>query len=457
MNLLCAIAQYSKCEKFMAQVIVMPKLGNTVESSIILSWQVNVGDTVNVGDILCEIETDKATLEVESSEAGILLARFYEEGDDVPVLENLAVIGQTGEAFDEFIPDLTQAEPTLMPDPEPQQTISVIPEIPTQNIESEQVFISPRARNLAIRKKLDYMSIQGTGPNGRIIERDIELALANQVKVSPVAKAMLDSGEFAIGDSLPAGSKITKTSLIPVAQQSSNQVKSSNVNEIPLKGIRKTIARRMLESIQTTAQLTLNSSADARAVQAYRKRLKASDASLGLTKISINDLVMFAVAQTLPQFPEMNALFENDTLYQYGAVHLGMAVDTPRGLIVPVIHNANKLSLKQLAGETHRLANACLEGKIKPDEMAGGTFTVTNLGGLGIESFTPVLNLPQVAILGVGNINLKPVQQDKEVAFVPHMGLSLTINHQVVDGAPGARFLSQLSTTLANIDLMLAL
>lgn len=443
----------------MAQVIVMPKLGNTVESSIILSWLVNVGDTIKEGDILCEVETDKATLEVESTASGLLIARFFEENDDVPVLENLAVIGQAGESYDEFIPTQSPSAIPESPVPQPDQTpVEIITPQSTAGNESQSgaVFISPRAKNLANRKHIQYEALLGTGPNGRIIERDIEAAISNQVKVTPVAKAMLDTGEFRIGDALPTGSRITKQNLIPV-ETSIQSTDEGNVTEIPLKGVRKTIAKRMLESMQTTAQLTLNASANATTVQAYRKRLKSSDEKLGLRKISINDLLMYAVAQTLPDFPDLNAHHIDDTLYQYSSIHLGMAVDTPRGLIVPVIHHANRLSLKQLSAEAHRLARACLDGKIKPDEMAGGTFTVSNLGGLGIESFTPILNLPQVAILGVGNINLKPIQENDEVVFIPHMGLSLTINHQVVDGAPGARFLSQLAKTLINIDLMLAL
>ena len=173
--------------------------------------------------------------------------------------------------------------------------------------------------------------------------------------------------------------------------------------------------------------------------------------------MTINDLILLAVSRTLPQYPELNALFANETISLYKNVHLGVAVDTPRGLMVPVIQRANLLSLKQIAVESKRLASACLEGRITPDELSGGTFTVTNLGSLGIESFTPVLNPPQVGILGVGNIQLKPVEWEGEVRFIPHLHLSLTINHQVVDGAPAARFLQALAQGLAEIELLLAL
>jgi pyruvate dehydrogenase E2 component (dihydrolipoamide acetyltransferase) len=213
----------------------------------------------------------------------------------------------------------------------------------------------------------------------------------------------------------------------------------------------------MLESLQTTAQLTLNASADARAILAYRKRLKASAEELGLQNVTINDLVLFAVSRMLPQHPSLNARFADNEIAQYKNVHLGVAVDTPRGLVVPVVRRANTLSLKQIAQEAKRLATACLDGTAKPDEITGGTFTVTNLGAFGVESFTPVLNPPEVGILGVGNINLKPVEVNGDVEFVPHIGLSLTINHQVVDGAPAARFLKGLSQSLADLELLLAL
>ncbi len=220
--------------------------------------------------------------------------------------------------------------------------------------------------------------------------------------------------------------------------------------------MRKVIAERMLASLQTTAQLTLNASADARGILAFRKRLKASPDSFGLQQVTINDLVLFAVARTLPHHPDLNAHFSGDTLTKFKAVHLGLAVDTPRGLMVPVIRNAHQLSLKQISQEAKRLAAACQERRVTPDELSGGTFTVTNLGSLGIESFTPVLNPPEVAILGVSAISLKAVEIDGDVQFVPHLGLSLTINHQVVDGAPGARFLQALAQGLKDIDLLLA-
>lgn len=440
----------------MPQAIVMPKLGNSVESAIILTWHVDVGDAVRAGQALCEIETDKATLEVESSATGILLARFFEAGAEVPVLRDIAIVGSEGEPFE--LPAQAAAAHAAPP-----------PQASTSNKRAgadrpkERLRISPRARNLAQRKSIDTGDIAGTGPAGRVIERDIRAALDQQPKVSPLAQAMLASGDYQIADELTdvktdergKAKRLTKSDLKPAAPDASS-LASEEVKTIALTGARRTIARRMLESLQSTAQLTLNASAEATVLRGLRARLKASDEALFLRGVTINDLLMFAVARTLPAFPELNALYENDSISQYKRVHLGMAVHTPRALLVPVIRAADSLSLRALSAEAKRLARACKSGKIKPDDMTGGSFTVTNLGSLGIESFTPILNPPQVGILGVGSVQLKPVERDGAVVFLPHIGLSLTVNHQAVDGAPAARFLAQLRENIAHIDLLLA-
>jgi pyruvate dehydrogenase E2 component (dihydrolipoamide acetyltransferase) len=313
----------------------------------------------------------------------------------------------------------------------------------------------------------------GTGPGGRIIERDVQAALAARPRMTPLARAMVARGGFIAP---PSGSgvdgRVTAKDLAgppapaPTAAAAGERempapalpaaAAETEVERIPLTGVRRIIAERMLASLQTTAQLTLNASADARSLLDYRKRLKASPEAYGLRSVTINDLILFAISRTLPQHPDLNALFVDSTIERHADVHLAVAVDTPRGLVVPVIRNANRLSLQQISREAVRLAKASQEGRVSPDELNGGTFTVTNLGSLGIENFTPILNPPQVAILGVGNINLKPVEVDGEVAFIPHLGLSLTINHQVVDGAPGARFLQSLSRNIAELDLLLA-
>jgi pyruvate dehydrogenase E2 component (dihydrolipoamide acetyltransferase) len=455
--------------RFMATMVVMPKLGNTVESSILLRWLKQKGELVKQGEALCEVETDKATMEVESPADGILLDMFFSNGDEVPVMIPIAAIGEPGEDFDSLRPDTMAVQRT--PRTNGQATSKVVaaeaagraPSPVSGEARGDSIVgISPRAKNLAKDKGLELTGVVGTGPGGRIIERDVQAALSVMPRMTPLARSMVEAGDFvAPAQGSGVGGRITTRDLQPTAAvpaaPKAIQPGDDEVQTIPVRGVRKLIAERMLSSIQTTAQLTLNASADARGLLEYRKRLKNSAEALGLQKVTINHLVLFVVSRTLMQYPELNALFSGDTISRYKDVHLGFAVDTDRGLIVPVIHSANSLSLKQIAEEADRLAQACLDGAVSPDDMQGGTFTVTNLGSLGIESFTPILNPPQVGILGVSNINLKPVEVEGEVEFIPHLGLSLTINHQVVDGAPAARFLQALSRNIAQIEILLAL
>jgi pyruvate dehydrogenase E2 component (dihydrolipoamide acetyltransferase) len=458
----------------MATVVVMPKQGQSVESCIIVGWKKAVGDRVTAGEILGEVETDKALLEVECPVSGTLLALFFEVGDEVPVLTNIAVIGEPGEDVDRFRPDGARSSPDVeesrvpsgresVAEPVGRKAVVATSATATQAQAASQIGISPRARNLAQRQGLDMATVQlqGTGPAGRIIERDVAAVLAEMPKMTPLAKSMVAHGDYRLP---PGGSGVSGrvmagdlTSLSPQPASPEAAAGEDEVTVIPLKGVRNVIATRMLASLQTTAQLTLNASADASAMLAYRQRLKASSEALDLKEVTINGLILFAVSRILPQYPELNARFADNSISQHKNVHLGVAVDTPRGLMVPVIRQANTLSLKQISQEAKRLAAACLQGTILPDELTGGTFTVTNLGVFGIESFTPVLNVPEVGILGVGNINLKPVEVDGEVQFRPHIGLSLTINHQVVDGAPSARFLQAFSQGLTELELLLAL
>ncbi len=436
----------------MATPVVMPKQGQSVESCIIVEWKKQPGDEVAQGDVLCEVETDKAVLDVESPAAGTLLALFYQEGDLVPVLETIAAIGQPGEDVSDLRPEgAAEAEA-----PESPQAVAAPAETPVAAAGGATGTGLCRgtgrriaaARHLAEQKAVALEGLHGSGPGGRVIERDVQAALSSQPRLSPVAQAMVQSGAYrAPAQGSGPGGRVMSRDLAAAAETPAPQAAAPSaagappvapaqpVTTIPLRGVRRVIADRMLQSMQSTAQLTLNSTADARGILAYRQKLKASDSAWGLQGVTINDLVLYAVSRILPQYPDLNALFTGEAIEQYSDVHLGFAVDTPRGLIVPVIRDAHTLTLRDMAAESRRLAAACQDGSVQPDELSGGTFTVTNLGNLGVESFTPILNVPQVAILGVGGITLKPVEsEDGEVQFVRHLNLSLTINHQVVDG-----------------------
>ena len=447
----------------MATAVLMPRQGNTVETCQILEWRKAPGESVSEGEILCLVETDKATFEVESPRGGVLLERFFEEGDDVPVLTTIAVVGKAGEDYADLKPVGEEPQPAGPQSTAPQSTlrqpVPAQPAGPQAESTPGKVIISPRARRLARAEGVSLSAVSGTGPGGRIIERDIRKALSEHQPLTPAAREVLmESGGTVPSAGTGIGGRILSTDIRREAPSGVGTDRSTvdQVTTVPVKGIRKRIAEKMLQSLQSTAQLTLNCSADAVNLLAYRKKLKSSPDSFGLQGITINDLVLFAISRILPYHSALNALYDGEEIFRYENVHLAFAVDSPRGLVVPVIRNAQNLSLKQLAGESKRLSQACLAESIGPDDLKGGTFTVTNLGHLGVESFTPILNPPQVAILGVSTIQPKAVQKGEEVVFLPHIGLSLTINHQVVDGAPAAYFLKALSEAVSQIDIMLS-
>ena len=401
----------------MVTEVLMPRQGQSVESCIIIEWRVAEGDTVTEGQSICDIETDKASFEIESPATGTMLGIFYPVDSDVEVLKVIAAIGEPGEDISALRPSDEDTDTESMPagTPVEEQTTDSTPEAEpdTAPVQYPSKGVSPRARKLAGRKNVDVSAVTGTGPNGRIIERDV-------------------------ADANVAGS----TTEFP-----------GKIKEIPVKGVRKLIAERMHASLQNTAQLTHNTSADARAALSYRQQCKDAPKEAGVSGITINDIVLYATVRSLAEFPELNSHGMGDKIVQFENIHLGIAVDTPRGLIVPVIRYANLMDIKQLSAEARRLATACIEDTFDPDELLGGTFTVTNLGALGIESFTPVLNTPEVGILGICAIQPKAVMQDGVLAFVQHMGLSLTFDHCAVDGAPAARFLASLRQKLAAFEL----
>ncbi|MGD9020759.1 MAG: dihydrolipoamide acetyltransferase family protein [Lysobacterales bacterium] len=440
----------------------MPRQGQSVESCIINEWRVKEGDRIEAGEPICDIETDKATFEVEAPASGTVLGIFYPVESDVEVLKVIAAIGEPGEDISALRPDEEGREVEEVPEvegntgepPAPVQLAEVSP--PPAG--SSAPGASPRAKNLARDKGVDIAAIAGTGPHGRVIERDVVAARPAAVSPAALERAAKDGlGVPATGSGV--GGRVLAADLAagtaPVGAGVPEEF-PGNVTEVPVRGVRALIADRMHASLQNSAQLTHHSSADARAVLAYRKKCKAAPGEAGVSGISINDAVLYVTVKTLAEFPELNAHWGGDRIVQFGNVHLGLAVDTPRGLIVPVIRYANLMNLKQLSAEAKRLARDCIEGNVDPDTLIGGTFTVSTLGALGIEAFTPVLNTPEVGILGVCNIRPKAVMAGDEVEFIPHMGLSLTFDHRAVDGAPAARFLASLGRKLADFELTLA-
>lgn len=414
----------------MAVPVEMPKLGNTVEECLLARWLKAKGDDVREGETIAEIETDKATFELAAPASGVLLEKFAEQGELVAVFTNIAAIGVAGEPVESFRPKAEQlrgseeSHESAQPKPSRAREQAVVGSSQTLSGSSA---LSPRARRFALEHDFHPEGVHGSGPGGRVLEQDLREMFFSQPRLSALARARTADGQEApLSGSGPNG-----------------MVLSQDLGPAPsaLPGIRATIARRMREALSASAQYTLHSSADARALLALRATVKRVRAARALPDVNINDLVLFCAVKALLRMPEVNASFRDGKLYKNAAVHLGFACDTDRGLLVPVVKNAQDLTLPELSERVKALAAQAVAGAISPDDLSGATFTVSNLGGLGIESFTPILAPPQVAILGVNAIQLRPVREDGEVVFVDRIGFSLTCDHQIVDGAPGARFL----------------
>lgn len=421
----------------MATPVIMPRQGQSVESCIITEWKKKVGDEVHAGDVLFSYETDKSTFEEQAKVDGTLLAVFYNAEDDVPVLLNVAVIGKPGESFAEFAPSGSVAPaPAAQAEAKPAVAESAAPALQATAARAEG--ISPRAKNAAEKLGVDPAQAAPSGPHGRVIERDV-LALAREGRLGGEATSIgVISG--------PATEKTAE----PVAKLDANAF-----DEIRLPNLRRMIAKTMHDSLAEMAQLTHNTTFDATKILAFREGLKAAPETMDLPKITINDIILFAVSRVLTKHEGLNAHMLGDKMRYFKHVNLGIAVDTPRGLLVPTLFAAETKTLGQIAAESKTLAKAAIDGSINPDLLAGGTFTISNLGLFGIESFTPVINPPQVALLGVCSITERIRTVEGQITAYPAMGLSLTYDHRAVDGAPASRFLKDLVTALEHFDLLL--
>jgi len=409
----------------MAQSIIMPRQGISVESCILGEWKKDEGDPVKAGEVLFTYETDKAAFEEESPVDGVLLKRLYEEGDEVPCLQAVCVVGEPGEDISELLPgDREQTEPAESKTDETKRPAEPGPE--TKPVSgSGEMKISPRAKKLAAGSHADLAQATGSGPEGRIIERDVA--------------ALIRAGK--------------KTN----AAQSAAGVPGADVHaytDIPLSNMRKIIGNTMHDSLANMAQLTLHASFDATQALAFRKTVKERGEELGLGNITINDILLYAVSRILPRHPDLNAHCLDGHIRLFASVNLGIATDTDRGLMVPTLFGAEGMGLNELSLGVKELIAAARSGQISPDRLMGGTFTVTNLGALGVEAFTPVINPPQVAILGVCAI--KTAIKEDGTPY-PAMGLSLTFDHRATDGAPAARFLQDLCRYLNEFNLSLAM
>ena len=403
-----------------ARAVIMPKAGITVESCIVGEWLKKVGDQVKVGDILFTYETDKASFECESTEEGELLAIFFQAGEEVPCLENVCAVGPHGEPTDCLKPGAPAAAAEAPVEAAP--VAAAVETAPAAQVKPGAP-VSPRAAKLAKAAGVDASLAAGTGPNGRIIERDVQKLIAQGVPAAVKTVAVEEGPEY---------------------------------EDVKFSGIRRAISKSMHTSLSTMAQLTHNTTFDATAILNYRKVLKAAGGEYA--GITLGDIILYAVSRTVLNHPDLNAnMLDDSSIRRFKHVNLGVAVDTPRGLMVPTIFNADQMSLLEISKAVKELAAACRDGAISPDKLSGGSFTVSNLGNLGVESFTPVINPPQTGILGVcGTVDRVRKAADGSVEIYPAMGLSLTYDHRAVDGTPAAKFQQELGRNLENFTTLLA-
>ena len=417
-----------------ASAVIMPKAGITVESCIIGEWVKKIGDQVKVGDILFTYETDKASFECESTAEGELLAIFFEAGDEVPCMENVCAVGPHGEPTDCLKPGAAPME-AAPAEVAPAAAVEAAPVAAPAVAAGSGAAISPRAAKLAESAGVNASMATGTGPNGRIIERDIRKVMENPAAYITAAPAVAAAAAAAAAAAVPA---------------------VEEYKDVKFSGIRRAISKSMTTSLHTMAQLTHNTSFDATAIMNYRKALKAAGGEYA--GITLGDIVLYAVSRTLLNHPDLNAnMLDDNSIRIFNHVNLGVAVDTPRGLMVPTIFHADEMSLLEISQAVKALAAECREGNINPDKLSGGSFTVSNLGNMGVESFTPVINPPQTGILGVcGTIDRVRKGADGSIQIYPAMGLSLTYDHRAVDGTPAAKFQKELAFNLENFTVLLS-
>ena len=391
----------------MAIPVLMPKQGITVESCFLGKWYVNENDMVSVGTLLFNYETDKAVFDYVSEVEGRILKILYAAGDIVDVLQPVCYVGETGEKLDVNIPETkieVSVEASLKANVQSETTSAQ----PIVNVLSDDVYASPRAKAKALKQNIDLSSIKGSGPDGRIIDRDVSLE-----NVGHAVRLPEDSLSFTIK---------------------------------PLSHMRKIIGNTMMKSLQNIAQLTHSLSFDATDIFAFRKTLKQHEA---LPRITFNDILIFAVSRVIRNHMNLNAHFVDGQLKIFDHVHVGIATDTPRGLMVPTLQNADVLTLAEISIQTKALISQCVAGQINPDLLTNASFTISNLGMLDIEHFTPIINPPQTGILGINNVSTKVKTDDYgRYVFYQAMGLSLTYDHQVLDGADASRFLKELKEYL---------
>ena len=431
----------------MAEFIVMPKMGLTMTKGMLTNWKKKEGDLVNKGDILFEVETDKITNKVEAKTSGVL-RKILVDKETVDVFVPVGIIGRADEDISELLDQASKEPKKDEPQKEegPKETGKPAPAVK----DGERVKISPRAKKIAKDLNVDYNLVAGTGPGGAITEEDIrKFAEQPKTKASPTAAVV--AGQLGVDiHNIEKDTRIMKADVVRYKYHE-DLAKYADPQEyrLPMTNMRKIIAERMLYSVQTSPSVSFNIKVDTTGMKQLREELKDT------IKVSYTDILVKIVSRVLLDFPLLNSRVDGDEIITRNYVNMGVAVALPEGLLVPVVKYANVKGLKEISNEIKDLGERAKSYNLMPDELTGGTFTISNLGMYGIESFTPIINQPEVAILGVNAIHKESVVVNDELVLKPMMNLSLTADHRVVDGAVAAEFLAKLKEYIERPGLLL--
>lgn len=431
----------------MAYVIKIPKLGLTMTEGTVFKWHIKEGDQVKEGDLLFELATDKLVNEVLAEEDGVLRKIILGEGETAPVGANVAIVAKADEDISGLMEGADEAPQDNTIEETPQKAEEKITEKPAKS--TGYPLATPAAKKLARENDVDLQLVVGTGENGRILEKNVREYIESSkdtVKASPMAKKLAKDLGVDL-KTLEKDGRIMKDDVLKA-------VSAPSTTMTPPTRLRKIIAERMLESWQTTAAVTYNMEVDMTELKALREKLNKHYVPKGI-KFSYNHLLIKALAKALIENPELNAYFDGENIAYHDYVNMGIAVAIGKELIVPNLKNADKKTLEEIAIETESLIKAAREGGLGTDDLTGGTFTITNLGSFGMDSFSPIVNKPESAILGINTIKDKPVVVEGQIAIRAMSNISLTADHRLIDGAAAAVFLSRVKELIENPYLIL--
>lgn len=432
----------------MAVNIEMPKLSDTMTEGTLLRWHKKVGDRVEIGDIVAEVETDKATMEMEAFDEGVLTAIHVPAGGKALIGTVLGVLDGSDA---DLAPIAVAATPASESTPPVITQVAAAAAAPLVHAAGERIKSSPLARKIAESLHVDLSQIVGSGPGGRIVRKDVESASKSPAVVSaPTALS-----QSAAANALAAASKARVSSAAAAAPTPILPVSKEGDQIIELSSLRKIIASRLLTSKQTIPHFYLHVEADASQLMSLRKQINDQAAGTTGNKYSVNDFIMKALINATMAVPAINSSFASDHIVRYGSVGLSVAIAIDDGLVTPVVKNAETKSLLQISREVKDFAVRAKDRKLRPDEFDGGTITISNLGAWGIESFDAIVNPPQAAILSVGAVIEKPVVKNGQIVIGQQINLGLSCDHRVVDGAIGAAFLSEVKKLIESPALML--